>query len=176
MIRAARLDAGLYEELRTAVASNREAIAVVGVVSLASGFGVGFAATVVDGGLGFFGGLLVGVLTSAGGWVIWALWSYWFLAAAFGGPAGQEVYGGMVHRGFMRSLGYANSPRALAFFLFIPFLGWVIAVLASIWALAAGTIAAGEVFDLSRRRAFAICLVGWLPYTLFVSLTAALTI
>jgi len=176
MLRAARLDEALYGELGADGENSREAVAAVAIVSVACGFGTGFAALLVDGGLGFFGGLLLGVLTSAGGWLIWALWSYWFGTAVFWGPRVDDVYRDLGHKGFIRSLAFANSPRVLGFFLFIPYLGWAVAVLASVWALVAGTLAARRVFDLTTRRALVTCAVGWTPYTLFVLLATGLTI
>lgn len=176
MLRAARLDEAFYGELRTDGGSSRQAVAAVAVASVACGFGAGFAAALVEGGLGFFGGLLLGILTSAGGWVIWALWAYWFGTAVFWGPIVDDVYRELGHAGFMRSLAFANSPRALGFFLFIPYLGWAVAVLAFIWALSAGTLATRRVFDLTTRQALITCAVGWIPYTLVVLLAIGLTI
>jgi hypothetical protein len=176
MVRAARLDSALYPELRTDDAANREAIAALAIASVASAFGVGLAAEINDGGVGFFGGLLVGLLGSVGGWLVWVSWSYWFGTAVFWGPIGQDTYRELWHKEFMRSLAFANSPRVLSFLLFIPYVGWIIAVLASVWALAAAVVAARSVFDLSMREALVSSVVGWVPYTLFVLLAAALTI
>ena len=63
MRRALTLDSDLYKELISdTTANNRQALAAVAIASLANGFGVGFAAALNEGGLGFFGGLLVGLL------------------------------------------------------------------------------------------------------------------
>jgi hypothetical protein len=176
MLRAARLDDSLYGELRADGENSREAIAALAIASVACGFGAGFAALLVEGGLGFFGGLLLGILTSVGGWLIWALWSYWFGTAVFWGPIVDDIYRELGHKGYMRSLAFANAPRVLAFFLFIPYLGWAVSVLAFIWALIAGTLATRRVFDLTTRQALVTCAIGWIPYTLFVLLATGLTI
>ena len=64
MLRAAMLDADLYDKLMADTSANRQALAAVAVTSLISGFGVGFAAVIAEGGLGFFGGVLVGFIAS----------------------------------------------------------------------------------------------------------------
>ena len=174
--RAVRLDEGLFEEVAANGDAERQAVALVSIASLASGLGLGIAAAIVDGGTGFLGGLLVGVVTSFGGWLVWTLYSYWFAAALLRPhDADQPVPGPLIHRGLMRCLAFANAPRALWFFLFIPYFGWAVAIVAAVWALVAGTIGTAVVFDLPRRRALGVCAVGWAPYMLFVFLAAALT-
>ena len=89
MIRAARLDDDLYDEVIKDAQANRQALASVVITSLCSGLGVGFAGAIVEGGLSFFGGLLVGFLASLGGWLIWCLYAYWFGTTMFGNPGNE---------------------------------------------------------------------------------------
>jgi len=176
MLRAARLDADLYDKVIADTAANRQALAAVAITSLLSGFGVGFAAVIAEGGLGFFGGVLVGFVASLGGWLIWYLYTYWFGTTMLKNPEAQASFKGLFNPELMRAMGFANSARALSFFYFIPYIGWLIALAVSAWALYAGINAVGQSLNLNRFRAAAACVIGWIPYMLIVFLTAALTV
>lgn len=176
MARAVRLDAGLYKEVNADTAAEGQALAAVAVTGLASGLGVGFAAAIVEGGLGFFGRLVIGTLVSLGGWLIWCLYSYWAGTIIFGRPEDRDTYRGMVHRGLIRTMGFAGSPRLLGFLFVIPVAGWLITLAAFVWALVAGVAAVKETLGLSRNQAVAACAAGWIPYTLLVLLITEVTI
>jgi hypothetical protein len=176
ILRAVKLDADFYSEVMGDRTANRQALMVVVVSSLISGFGVGFAAAIIDGGLGFFGGLLVGFISSMGGWLVWALYSWWFTTTILRDSLNETTYKALIHRGFMRVLGFSNAPRALSFFYFLPYIGWLIALAASVWALIAGIRAMSETLHLKNSLAVAGCAVGWVPYMLIVFLTASLSV
>ena len=171
MLRAAKLDDGLYDEVKADKTANQQAVAVVGITSLVWGFGVGFAALIIEGGLGFWGGFLVGLLSSFGGWFIWYFYSYWAGTSVFSNRDTTATYGE-----FLRTLSFSNSPRMLGFVYFIPFIGWLIALAASVWALIAGIKAVSITFNLSNKRAAAACVTGWIPYMLVVFLVSGLTV
>ena len=82
----------------------------------------------------------------------------------------------MIHRGLIITLGFSNSPRVLSFFYFIPYIGWIIALAASVWTLIAGIQAVSATLPLTHNRAVAACVAGWIPYMLLVFLFAGLTV
>src|SRR3990172_11734344 len=68
MIRAAKLDASLYEEVEADRGALGQATAVVVLASLAAGFG-----SVARGGVG---GFLFGTIAALAGWYVWAFFTY----------------------------------------------------------------------------------------------------
>ena len=58
MIRAAKLDVALYEEVEADTTANGQAFLAVIIASLAAGIGVGIAGVVEEGGLWFLWGFL----------------------------------------------------------------------------------------------------------------------
>jgi len=141
------------------------------IASLAAGLGAGIAGVRLEGGLWFLWGLLLGLATALIGWLVWSLFSYWLGTTIFRGPETSATYGEL-----LRTIGFSNSPRVLTFFVFIPFLGGIIAFVVSIWALVAGVIAVRQALDFSTGRAIATCVVGWIAYMLIVFLVTGLVL
>lgn len=171
MIRAARLDVDLYEEVEADTTANRQAFASVLIASLASGLGTGIAGFRVEGGMWLLWGLLIGLAASIGGWLAWSMITYWLGTTVFRGPETSATPGEL-----MRTIGFSNSPRVLTFFYFIPIVGGLIALGASIWALVAGVIAVRQALDFGTWRAIGTCVVGWLVYMLIFFLVSILAI
>ncbi len=166
MVRAAKLDSDLYEEVEADKRANGQAFTVVLISSIASGLGVGIAA-VISGhsGIWFLWGLLIGIGTGILGWLIWSLFAYLIGTTLFKGPETEADYGQLI-----RTIGFSNTPRLLSFFAFIPFLGGFIAFVALVWALIAGVIAVRQALDFTTWRAIGTCIVGWIIYSLIVFL------
>ena len=171
MIRAARLEVDLYEEVEADTTANGQAFLAVVIASLAAGLGFGIAGVVEHGGLWFLWGLLIGLTAALVGWVAWSVLAYWIGTTIFKGPETSATYGEL-----LRTIGFSNSPRVLAFFAFIPFLGGLIAFGVSIWALIAGVIAVRQALDFSTGRAIGTCIVGWIVYMLIVFLVTGLVL
>ena len=171
MVRAAKLDVNLYEEVEADTKANGQALLAVVLVSLASGVGTGITGLITMGGLWFVWGLLVGLVTSLLGWLAWSFLAYILGTTIFKGPETSATWGEL-----LRTIGFSNSPGALRFFSFIPFIGEIIAFIASIWSLVAGVIAVRQALDFSTGRAIATCIVGWLIYALIVFLGTTLLI
>jgi hypothetical protein len=166
MVRAAKLDSNLYEEVEADEEANGQAFTVVLIASIASGLGVGIAAIISgDSGIWFLWGLLIGIGTGIVGWLIWSLFAYLIGTTIFKGPVTEADYGQLI-----RTIGFSNTPRLLSFFSFIPFLGGFIAFVALVWALIAGVIAVRQALDFTTWRAIGTCIVGWLIYALIVFL------
>jgi len=171
MVRAARLEVALYEEVEADTTANGQALLAVVIASLAVGIGAGIAGVVEEGGLWFLWGLLLGLGSALIGWVAWSVLAYWLGTTIFRGPETSATYGEL-----LRTIGFANSPRVLAFFAFIPFLGGLILFFVSVWVLIAGVIAVRQALDFSTWRAIGTCVVGWIIYQLAVFLVIGLVI
>lgn len=166
MVRAAKLDSDLYEEVEADEGANGQAFVVVLIASIASGLGAGIGAVISgEGGLWFLWGLLIGIGTGIVGWLIWSLFAYVLGITIFKGHVTEADYGQLI-----RTIGFSNTPRLLSFFSFIPFLGGFISFVALVWALVAGVIAVRQALDFSTWRAIGTCVVGWLIYALIVFL------
>jgi len=171
MVRAAKLDVRLYEEVEADTTANGQALKAVLIASLAAGIGAGIAGVIEEGGLWFLWGLLVGIGSALIGWVAWSVLAYWLGTTIFKGPETSATYGEL-----LRTIGFSNSVRVLAFFVFIPFFGGLIAFGAAIWALIAGVIAVRAALDFSTGRAIGTCIVGWIIYQVAVFLVVGLVI
>ncbi len=165
MVRAAKLEVDLYEEVEADTTATGQAFLAVVLVSLATGIGAGIAGIGTRGGIGFLWGLIGGLIASIVGWLAWSFLAYIIGTRIFKGPQTSATWGEL-----LRTIGFSNSPGALRFFFFIPYLGGIIAFGASVWALVAGVIAVRQALDFSTGRAIATCVVGWAVYMLIVFL------
>jgi hypothetical protein len=165
MIRAWKLDVSLYEEVEADESSTIQAFAVVVIVALATGIGSGIGSAMAEdaGPLSFLWGLLLGLGTALIGWLLWSVIAYFLGTTVFKGPQTEATIGQL-----MRTLGFANTPGLLRIFAFIPFVGWLIALVGSVWALIAGVIAVRQALDFGTWRAIGTCIVGWLIYMVLV--------
>jgi hypothetical protein len=90
-------------------------------------------------------------------WLIWSFIAY---------KVGMLLGGHGEMGGMLRSMGYASSPRLLAFFGFVPCIS-IFAILAA-WLLSicAAFIAIRETMGLSNKKAILVCILGLLIYAL----------
>jgi len=163
MVRAAKLEVDLYEEVEADTSANGQALAVVVIVSLIAGIGGGISGLITEdeGALYFLWGLLIGMGSSIIGWLLWALVTYVVGVTLFKTEETEADYGQL-----LRTLGFANTPGILAFFIFIPILGGLLAFIGFIWKLVAGVIAVRQALDFSTERAIGTCIVGLIPFLL----------
>jgi len=157
MVRAAKLEVNLYEEVERDTGANGQAFAVVLLVSVASGIGWAIAGAIAGEGIWVLGGFLIGIVTSVIGWLVWAAITYWIGTTIFKVPETSATYGEL-----LRTLGFAQSPGVLRLLVFIPFLGALIAFVVWVWVLVAGVIAVRQALDFSTGRAIGTVAVGWL--------------
>ena len=149
MIRAAKLDVDLYEEVEADQEAMGQALAVVVLASLAAGIGT----------LGVTGinGLLVGTAGALIGWFIWAFLTFFIGTRLLPEPQTEADYGQL-----LRTIGFSSSPGLLRIFGVVPVLGGIIFIVCGIWMLVAMVIAVRQALDYQNTwRAVGVCLIGW---------------
>ncbi len=162
IIRAAKLDVNLYEEVEADKDAMRQAMGVVVLSSLAAGVGS-------IGTLGL-GGILLGTLAALGGWYIWA-WLTYFIGTRFLAEPQTEADLGQL----LRTTGFSSSPGLIRVLGIIPGVGTVVFAVASIWMLVAMVIAVRQALDYtSTFRAVGVCVIGWIIQTVILVLLFSL--
>lgn len=166
MIRAARLDPSLYDEVERDLNATSQALVVVVIVSFASGIG-GALAAIMAGSPGRLAGDLVGGMIGAIiGWVVWSLITYWVGTALMGGTATPGE--------LLRTIGFANTPNVLSIFSFIFCIGPLVALAGAIWSLVAGVIAVRQALDFDTGKAIITVIIGWIAMLVVATLLAIL--
>ena len=150
MMRAAKLDVELYEEVEKDETAMTQAMTVVLLSSLAGGIGS-------LAGLGLWG-LLVGLVAALIGWFVWAFLTYFIGTKLLPEPQTKADLGEL-----LRTIGFSSSPGVIRVLGVIPVLGVIAMFIASIWMLVAMVIAVRQALDYqSTWRAVGVCLIGWI--------------
>jgi len=167
MVRAARLEVGLYEEVEHDLSATQQALLVVILVALANLLAAIIGSVFVSSGAGHLvRGALGGVLAALVGWVVWSYVTYF---------VGTRLFSGVATPGeLLRTIGFAQSPGVLNVFTFIPLLGGLVALVVAIWMLIAGVIAVRQALDFDTSRAVFTVIVGWLVMLVFWGILALL--
>ena len=154
MLRAAKLDVNLYEEVEADTGAMRQAMGVVVLSSIAAGIG-----SIATGGLG---GILMGTIAALIGWYVWAFLTYYIGTKFLPEPQTRADLGEL-----LRTIGFSSSPGLIRVLGIIPGLGGVVFIVASIWMLVAMVIAVRQALDYeSTLRAVGVCVIGWIIQTL----------
>ncbi len=170
MVRAAKLDVSLYEEVEKDVAATNQALLVVVIASICSGIGSAIGGQMASGLGGLVVGLVVGAITALIGWLIWSFITYFIGTKVFKGPQTEATYGQL-----LRCIGFSDSPLTLSILSFIPLVGGLISFVASIWALVAMIIAVRQALDFSTLRAVGTCIVGFIVLIIILAAVGLLT-
>lgn len=163
MVRAAKLEPALYEEVEADTGATGQAMTVVVLSSVAAGIG----AWGTQGGTGVIASILVALI----GWFIWAGLTYVFGTKLLPGPNTKANIGEL-----LRTIGFASSPGIVRVFGVIPGVGKFIGLAASVWMLFAFVIAVRQALDYEGNgRAILVCVIGWAVYVgVVIGLGAAL--
>jgi hypothetical protein len=149
MIRAAKLDVGLYEEVEADTGATGQAMLVVVLSSVAAGIGSA-------GGAGLKG-LLLGALTALAAWYIWAFLTY-FIGTRLLPESQTEADVGQL----LRTIGFSSSPGLLRILGILPGLTGIVFLGCAVWMLVAMVIAVRQALDYhGTGRAITVCLIGW---------------
>jgi hypothetical protein len=150
MIRAAKLDVAIYEEVEADKGAMGQAMGVVILSSVAAGVG----SISMTG----FKGLILGTIIALLGWFIWAFLTYYIGTRLLPEPQTKADYGEL-----LRTIGFSSSPGVLRVLAIIPMLGAVLNFVVGIWMLVAMVIAVRQALDYkSTWRAVGVCFIGWI--------------
>jgi hypothetical protein len=156
MIRAAKLDPNLYEEVEADKSALPQAMLVVVISSLAAGIGA----------IGVVGikSIIVLTILSLAAWFVWAYITYFVGTRFLPTPQTKADHGEL-----LRTIGFSNSAGVLRIFYFIPYIGPLISFIAHIWTLVAMVIAVRQALDYtSTARAVGVCVIGWVIQFVFI--------
>ena len=149
MIRAAKLDINLYEEVEADRQAMGQAMTVVILSSVAAGVG---AISQVG-----ISGILLFTIWSLGSWFIWAFLTYFIGTRLLPEPQTRADIGEL-----LRTIGFSSSPGVLQILSFVPVLGILVFIVVQIWMLVAMVIAVRQALDYhSTLRAVGVCALGW---------------
>ncbi|MEJ2168196.1 MAG: YIP1 family protein [Desulfobacterales bacterium] len=150
LLRAARLDASLYEEVAADAGAMNQALIVVFIYAMAVAFGsFGRAGTT---------GINIGMITTLLGWYVWA-----FMAYIVGARILPEAETKIERKAVVRAMGFASAPGLARLLGFVPGLGTVAVLAASIWMIAAATVALRQALNFkSTSRALAVSIISWI--------------
>ena len=158
MIRAAKLDRGLYEEVEADTGATGQAMLVVVLSSVAAGIGSA-------GGAGLKG-LLLGALAALAAWYIWAFLTY-FIGTRLLPESQTEADVGQL----LRTTGFSSSPGLLRILGILPGLTGIVFLGCAVWMLVAMVIAVRQALDYhGTGRAIAVCLIGWVVQVVIIVL------
>src|SRR5579859_6201481 len=163
MLRAARLEVPLYEEVEADLTATNQALLVVVLVAVANGIGAGIAGA---GSGRLVGALVGGVLTGLIGWAVWSYVVYFVGTRFFGGTA---TYGEL-----LRTLGFAESPGVLYILGVIPVVGGIVAIVAFIWTLVTSFIATRQALDVDNTKTVFTILIAFVAFAIVYAILGAL--
>jgi len=167
MIRAARLEPDLYEEVEADQNATTQALIVVVIVAVAGGIG-GLLSAVINSSSGRspIGALVGPIIAALIGWLVWSYVTYFIGTRLF---AGRATPGEL-----LRTIGFAQSPGILNILSFIPILGGIISLVVAIWLLIAGVVAVRQALDFDTGKAILTTILGWLALVVITALLAFL--
>ena len=158
MIRAAKLDVHLYEEVEADRSAMTQAMTVVILSSLAAGVGNPAA------------GLIVTTIAALLGWYVWA-----FLTYLIGTKVLPEPQTRADHSELLRTIGFSSAPGLIRIVGIIPGLRTIIFLVAGVWMLAAMVIAVRQALDYtSTWRALGVCTIGFVVQVFIFAIVASI--
>ena len=150
MVRAAKLDAQLYEEVEADKGALGQAMAVVVLASVAGGVG--------SGRLGGLSGILIGTLGTLIAWFIWAALTYFIGTKILPESTTRADVGEL-----LRTTGFSSSPGLIRVLGLVPGITGIVFLVSGIWMLIAMIIAVRQALDYrSTFRAVGVCVIGWI--------------
>ena len=150
IIRAAKLDIELYEEVEADKEAMWQAMGVVILSSVAAGIG----AIATHGAMGIISGTIIAIIS----WYIWAYLTYLIGTKLLPEPLTSADPGEL-----LRTIGFSSSPGLIRVLGIIPGLTEIVFLAAGVWMLIAMVIAVRQALDYtSTWRAVGVCIIGWL--------------
>jgi len=163
IIRAVKLDPGLYEEVEADRTAMGQAMGVVVLSSVAAGIGG------MTRGPGW---IILGTIMALISWYIWAYLTYLIGTKLLPEPQTSADPGEL-----LRTIGFSSAPGLIRILGIIPPLQGIVFFAASVWMLVAMVIAVKSALDYrSTMRAVGVCLAGWLIQMVVFALVMALLV
>ena len=165
MIRAAKLDVSLYDEIADDRSTTTQAISAVFISSLAFGTGN----ILRTGAVGFVGNILFGLL----GWVVWASVIFFLGTTLLRESQTQPDWGRVA-----RTTAFAASPLCIAILGIIPIdvLSFIIVLVAMLWRLVAVVIATQQAFGYTNIiRAVSATMIGFVAHLIVLEIVFKLS-
>ncbi len=148
MIGASRLDISVYDEVESNPDATKEAFLAVLLVAISNGIGM----VGISGSLG----IITGVVSSIIAWVLWSVIIYLIGVRGFGHSSDLGE--------LLRCLGFAYSPGVLNIFMLLPFVGFLVPYVTSIWLFLTFIVAIRQALDCETSRAILVSVLGFLAY------------
>jgi len=147
IIRAAKLDAQLYEEVEADKSAINQAMAVVILSSLAGSLNIGR--------LGV-SGIIVGLVIALTGWIVWAYVTYLIGTKLLPEPQTESSFTEL-----LRTIGFSSSPGLIRVVGIVPFISGPVFFITLVWMFVAMVIAVRQALDYkSTKRAAGVCFIG----------------
>jgi hypothetical protein len=147
-LRAARLDAKLFEEVEADPHATAQAAGIVVLAAVAAGVGSGASG---------FGEFVVGTVAALVSWFVWAYLAYWIGTRLLPEPTTHAS-----HAQLLRTVGFASAPGVLRVLGVIGPVRGLVFFAAGIWMLVATVIAVRQALDYkSMWRAVGVSTIGW---------------
>jgi len=162
MIRAAKLDVQLYEEVEADKGAMGQAMGVVVLSGVAAGIG-----NFANGGPL---GTVTATIAALVGWYVWAFVTYFIGTRLLPEPQTRADHGEL-----LRTIGFSSAPGLIRVLGIIPgFTGLVFSV-AGIWMLVAMVIAVRQALDYkSTWRAIGVCVIGWVIQAVLLAVAVSM--
>jgi len=149
MIRAAKLDPQLYEEVEADRGALGQAMGVVVLASIAGGVG--------SGRLGGLTGFFIGTVGALIAWFIWAALTYFIGTKILPESTTRADVGEL-----LRTTGFSSSPGLIRALGLVPGITGIVFLVSGVWMLIAMIIAVRQALDYrSTFRAVGVCVIGW---------------
>jgi hypothetical protein len=150
VLRSAKLDARIYEEIEADSRALGQAMGVVVLSSVAAGIGA-----IHSGG---YESILFGTISALFGWFVWAYLTYLIGTRLLPEPQTRATPGEL-----LRTIGFSSSPGLIRVLGIIPGLAGAVFLAAAVWMFAAMVVAVRQALDYgSTLRAVGVVLIGWL--------------
>jgi len=162
MIRAAKLDVQLYEEVEADQGAMAQAMTVVILSALAAGIG--------SANVGLLG-MAISMIGALLAWYVWAFLTYFIGTKLLAEPQTRADHGEL-----LRTIGFSSAPGLIRVLGIIPGLRTLLFLVAGIWMLVAMVIAVRQALDYtSTGRAIGVCLIGWVVQILMLTVVISMT-
>ena len=157
IIRAAKLDVALYEEVEADKSALGQTMGVVILSSIAAGVGSTSAGLLR---------MLIGVVVALTGWYIWAYLTYFIGTKLLPEPQTKADHGEL-----LRTIGFSSSPGLIRVLGIVPVIRGIVFPIAAIWMLVAMVIAVRQALDYTGTlRAIGVCAIGWIVQAVMLGL------